>query len=546
VVRGKLSSRNDWERRLDAATLAELQTKVKELDLATLDLKENESKVLDAKSFEIDKDLPFQVVQQLQVVKFGDGDHRLEVVYKVNLNESVPRNSWPTALRRRFEKMNDEGIQSFLEDQLNKDLGAEPYSALGKIEELQSDEAKRVAAFDALPRDLAAHASVRIFGSARSSVMNDSINRHNDRLGSRNKDLSEIWALNERINRESDERGRREEKEELRAKLDIAKALQKNPKLADNKEPCEVIIGVIGVERFKKLSNASQMECESHLKKEVVERDEKRTEDETDARFQAQQSEQALQYHNQLLALAQGCIARAMQMAQQSAANSPQMTLVRSLYNGLVARGAGCTYFGAMMGDLSKESLQDDAFMAQVLGADPMLLASIDGSDYSDKARDVVKRQTTPAAKGVDQLLKQRECLTKMESLAGMSLQSLTAFSPTGGIPPEALQDPNVRQMMKFHDASKALLVAIDDELNVRGQSGAGGLRPMSNSSGEQLGRPQGLGSMSGGSRAPVRILDTNSAQAERGVSGSGNSVRRDSNTGRGSGSRPPPQFLGD
>jgi len=468
------------------------------------------------------------------------------VSYAVKMDESIPRNKWPSSIRRKFEKMDDVAVNKFLSDQLNTGLEKETY-AIGKVEDLQKDETKRNATFQGLGRELSSHASIKVFGAATSSSMNTVLRERLEKLGSRNKDLSDIWELNEQISRESDERGRRETLADLQAKLDVAKALRNNPKLAQDKEPCEVLIGIIGKERFQKLSSASQMDCESHIKKEEVAKVENQSDEEADMKDRALQSQQALQYHNQLLALAQGCLARAQQMGQTSAAASPQITLVRSLYNALVSRGAGCTYFGAMMGDIVRESAPEDALTAQLYKDNPSLMmdAGVETGEYGEKAKEVVKRQTPPATSGVDKLLKQRECLAKMESLAGMSLQSLSSFSSSGGLPPEALQDANVRQMMKFHEASKALIGAIDEELMVRNQSGAGGLRPLSSSSGAVQGKPISLAPMSG-SRAPVRIRDTGSTQMERGLPRNGQINRMDSGTRTGGSKSPPPNFLGD
>ncbi len=540
-VRGKLSSRTDWEKRLDAETLTSFETKVKELDLAKIELKKGDSKVLEEKTFAVDKDSPFQVVQELRVMKKGDGDHKIVVGYRIKLDEGVPRNTWPSAIKRKFEKMDNAAITKFMEDELSKGLEEDNFE-VGKAEELQKDETKRIATFKGLAKDVSSHASVKVFGAARTASMNTVLAARIEKLGSRNKDLSEIWKINEQISRESDERGRKEKLEDLRAKLDIAKALRNNPKLAASKDPCEVIIGVIGKDRFQKLSTASQMDCESHIKKEEVAKEESQKEGEADIKAQAEQSQQALQYHNQLLALAQSCMARAQQMGKTNDTNSPQITLVRSLYNALLARGAGCTYFGAMMGDVVKDSLSDDAFSATLFGANPFLMDSgVEDGQYNEKAKEVVKRQTPPASSGVEKLLKQRECLAKMESLAGMSLQSLSMFSSNGGLPPEALQDSNVRQMMKFQEASKALIGAIDEELMLRNQTGAGGLKAMSANASQ--GQPLSLGGM-GGRGTPVRIRETGNTQTERGLSGNGTNNRMDSGTRtRGSGTQPPPNF---
>ncbi|MEO5668684.1 MAG: hypothetical protein ABIR96_11545 [Bdellovibrionota bacterium] len=543
-VRGKLAARSDWDKRMDEASVATIETKLKEADLTKIELKKDESKVLDEKTYPIDKDSPFQVTQQLRIIEKSDNDHKLVVNYAVKIDESVPRSKWPSDMRRKFEKMDDAAVAKFMNDQLNVGLEKETFE-IGKVEDLQKDDAKRAAVFKTLSKDIASNASTKIFGAATSSGMNHVISARLDTLGSRSKDLSEIWELSEQIERETDERGRKEKAADLQAKYDIAKALQANPKLASGKDPCEVMISVLGKERMQKLSSASQMDCESHFKKEEVAKEETKVEDESDQKAQVQQSQQALQYHNQLLSLAQSCMARAQQMGQTAAGNSPQITLVRSLYNALLARGAGCNYFGSMMGDITKDSIGDDAFSAQLFGANPYLLDSgVEDGQYADKAKEVVKRQTPPSPKGVDTLFKQRECLAKMESLAGMSLSSLTSFSNTGGLPPEALQDKNVRQMMKFQEASKSLIAAIDEELAVRNQTGSGGLKAMA-SSGIETGKPLSVAPLSGTS-TPVRIRNTSSSQTERGASGIGTTNRMDSGTRTGGSKSPPPNFLGD
>jgi len=543
-VRRSVSSKSEWSRRLDAATLGSYETKVKEASVAALALKQGESKVLEEKVIPVNGYSPFQVVQKLSVVKEGDADHKVVVSYAVKMDSSVPKKQWPSGLRKTFANMEESKMEEFISKELNEDLGKSTYQ-IGKLEDLQADEAKRADTFKNLGPKLSEHANEKVFGTSSKSAMNAILGEKISALGSKNTDLSEIWEKNEELSRLSDTRGARNEFAELDAKYKIAKALRENPKLADNKEPCDVIVSVLGKDGLKKLSNASRMECESTEKKEEVAKEEEAVEKEVDTKEQARLDEQTQKVQSLFDTYRAGCLARAQAMGQTAPANSPQMTMVRSLYNGLLSKGAGCTYFGALMGDIVKDGAMDDAFTAQLMGAAPFLAdPGVAEGDYADRAREVVKRQTPPAVSGVEKLLKQRECLAKMESLSGLSLQSITMFSSTGGLPAEALQDPSVRQMLKFQEASKALIGAIDDELLLRNQTGAGGLRAMAPSN--NFAQPPRMGVMGGGSRAPVRIRDTNSSQMGRGLPGNGINNRMDSGTRtntRSTRSTPPPNF---
>jgi hypothetical protein len=545
-VRGGFSSRTDWEKSFSAADIDQLRTTISQIDLEALSLKDKETKEISSREFPSSKDIPFKVVRHVSIEKRADGDHRISVNYSVALNTSIPRNEWPASLRRRFEKLDNSEIEKFLENEINNSLESEKY-LIGKYEDLK-DSTQLDRRLSSLSKDLATHAASKVFGAARSSALNTAANNRIEKLGSKNKELSEIWDLNEQIGRESDDRARRERLEDLRAKLEIAKALRANPKLAENKEPCAVILGILGNERFKKLSRQSQMDCDAHLKKEEERLAEERKNRETDSQAQQETNQQALEYHNRLLSLAQHCMTRAQQMAQQSATR-PIDNLIRPLLNALQARGAGCTYFGMMMGDISRDSLgiNDDAFNANLFGANPFLMEGMNDSEYSSKAKEVVDRATPKSAAGTAALEEQRSCLLKMNSLAGMSLQQLTTMSPSGDLPPELLGDPQIQQMLKFHGASTALLTAVQEELDTRGSSGAGGVRALASESGEAA-RPVSLGNTTGGSRTPVRVRSTDSTQAERGLpSGTNNRTGTDSSSGAGAPrSAPPPNFFGD
>lgn len=559
-VRQSVASKSGWTRRLDSATVGSYETKVKEANIAALALKQGESKVLEEKVFAASGYAPFQVVQKMSVVKEGDNDHKVVVSYAVKMDSSIPKKKWPSGLRTVFANMDEAKMEEFISKDLNEELAKNPYQ-VGKLEELQADETKRTAAFKNLDTQLSTYATEKVFGASGKASMNAVLSEKIKALGSKNKDLSEIWEKYEELSRITDTRGARDEYAELDAKYKIAKALRENPEIANNKEPCDVIVSILGKEGMKKLPNASRMECESTEKVEEVAKEVEKVEKEVDSKEQQRLDADTEKTQKLFAAHFEGCMARLQAMGQTTPAVSPQMTMVRSLYNGLLSKGAGCTYFGALMGDIVRDGAADDAFAAQLRGAAPYLMdAGVSEGDYADRAREVVKRQTPATVAGVDKLQKQRECLAKMESLSGLSLQSIANFSPTGNLAPEALQDPSVRQMLKFQEASKALIGAIDEELMLRNATGSGGLRAMGASG--LPGQPQGPGMMGGASRSPVRVYNSNGTntmnggmnslngiQNGRGLSGNGTiNNRMDSgtsrtNTRRPTRSTPPPNF---
>jgi hypothetical protein len=541
TVRPQSSSVITWRNRLNESA-ASFETKIKETDAAKLDLKKGESKILEEKSFPVEKGSPFQVVQQLRVVKKDEGKHEVLLSYNLKFDPTLDRKEWPASLRASyFSKMSEKDMEKYVNDTLNPALNREDYAySVGNLETLKSDDAKRADALKKLPSDAANQVAVKVFGDTSVGAVNVAVKERNDKIGSVDKPLSELWLLNKDIERKQDVKGSKDKMADLQAKLKIAEALRKNPKLAEGKDTCELIVSILGKDGFGKLSRESKMECESLFKREQVAKEENKKEEELEQKDKEQQQTYADSLNKQMSEYAQGCLARANAMAANAPANQPQMSMVRSLYGALVARGAGCTYLGSVLGDVTQQDAQDDAFKQMLFQANPALLQQnpmlamdqVSPGMYNAKAKEAVSRMAPPAAQGktgVDSMLAQRECLAKLDGVVGFTLASINPF------------DPDASKIQKFQEAARSLIGAIDEELAVRKMSGSAGLQPLSagNNSGINVNR-----GVSAGGRTPVRIRDTATTTTERGMSGNGtmNRMNSGSRTG-GSRSTPPPNF---
>jgi len=545
-VRGRLASKSDWETRAtadkdvfqtaiaEAKTALAVEAPTEGIAKDLKDLKDGKTKELKTTEHKI-KDYPFKVVQKLVVKKVKDGEHKVIVTQEVQLDDSISRSDWSRAMQRKFEDFTDTQMQEFLEKHVNKNLDTEAYE-VGELEKMDEDGLAK--AMKDFPEGLANKASRDVFGASRSSAMNDALNDRLDALGDKNDITSDIGELSAQVERETDTKGRAQERADLQAKYDIAKALRQNPELANNEDTCAVILKVIGEDRFKKLSPASRMECESFFKKRDAEIAEKRKEREAKGEVAKQDEQRNGAVHNNFMQLVQHCQARRQMMANQNTSR-PIDKLIMPMYNALQARGAGCSFFGSFMGDLMSTGEGDDVEMAALFGADPMALASgMDDGAYQEKAKEHVERMAVPSAEGTKQLERQASCLAKMSSLAGMSLQGVAATSPQGLMHPELISDPKIKQMMKYNDASRALLAAVNEELTMRKSGGAGSLQALDNRA------PAGQGVSR--TSVPFRALNTSDSMAERGQPGRQNNIRRDSTRGAGAPRRsPPPNFLG-
>ncbi len=541
-VRAKLSSRTDWTKRAEEDQIVFKEAiNAAKADIASLKLEEGKAKELKEKVHDIEK-YPFQVVEKLMIKKEKNGEHKVFVTQELRLNKNIKRSDWNRTMQKKFENFSDDQMSKYLEKHVNGALEEESFE-VGELETFAKDEASYKTAMDGFAENLSRQVSTKVFGASKSAALNDAVNDREKDLGSSNDVTSEIGELAAQLERETDVKGRKAAEADLKAKYDIAKELRKNPNLASNEDTCGVMLKVLGKERMGQLSKSSKMECEDFLKKKEAEVAETKKEDETEKAVEKQEEKQNVAVQDNFLQLVQHCQARRQMMANQNTAR-PIDKLIMPMYNALQARGAGCSFFGSFMGELMSTGADDDMAMAGLFGADPaMLMETGDDSAYLEKAKEHVERMAIPSYAGTKQLENQAQCLAKMSSLAGMSLQGIAATSPEGLMHPELISDPKIKLMMKYSDASRALLTAVNEEISARKSSGMGGLQPLDGrtpASGQRMN-----GTRQGGTSVPFRALNTSDSRMERGLPGRQNN-RRNSATGAGAPRRsPPPNFLG-
>lgn len=546
-VRSKLVSSSDWKSNVEKNRLA-IHTAITAANTTPpAGLKDGESKDLssDLASYTVEG-YPFKVIQKLTVKKVKDGEHKVFVSQKLELDESVDRSDWPSSMRRKFKDFSSDDMQSFLEKNVNKKVEGETYE-VGELEELKNGSDKLAKAMGRLPKGIADHMRSDVFGtsSSRDTPFNEGINDRIDDLGDKKEDGTEIGDKFADLEIETDPKGRAERIADLQAKLDLSRALRAKSGLAQDKDPCEVILSVLKKDKFNKLSANSKMECAAMIKKKEAEIAERKEEETVSQEAKKEDVARNGAVHNSFMDLVNHCRARKQMQANQNTAR-PIDKLITPMYNALQARGAGCSYFGTFMGELAANGGGEDIEMAQVLGLDPaMMAATEDSGDLLEQARETVDRLSIDTYEGTKKVERQVNCLMKMSSLSGMALDRLKGTNPQGLSNPDLISDPKVRQMIKYNKIALALVTAGNEEIRKRKMGGVRGLKPLAGRSTASTGM-NGSSSM-GGTSVPYRTLNTSQSRTERGQPRRQQGTRRDSARGAGASRRPPPpNYLGN
>lgn len=472
---------------------------------------------------------PFRVINTVDFEEKG-GRYRAIVSQKVVLDESIPRSEWSSSFRRKFEDMSEADMQKFLDDNVNEALEETGYE-VAKLEDFEDAETK-AKIMDNLPTRLASEVVSDSFGSSQSSAFREGVADRLEELGSSSDLSSDIGSLTEEYNLLSDSKIRRERLDGLEAKYKVASALSSNASLRKkfeegDIEACEEIIKIVGGEdNFRKLSDSAKMGCDSFLEKEEVAEAEEETAAEIQEEIVENDRRQTASAQSRFADLVQHCKARRQALANGQIAG-PFDALIGPMYRGLLANGAGCTYFGTFMGKVDSVGASDDMMFAGIFGADlnqMMGMESTFNTAYSTKAKEHVSEMAIPSYEGTKKLEEQAQCLSKMASLGNMSLQSVAGTVPGGLMNPQLAQDPKIQQMKKFSDAAGALHKAVVEELTVRKTGGVGGLTAMQSRNGGRspagvAGTQKSLSSI-GGTAVPVRQLNTADSWAERDFSG--------------------------
>jgi|GEM_PF-2471856 len=467
--------------------------------------------------------VPFKVVQKLQVVK-GRGDRKnLVASYEVELDDSIPRSSWSTALKKKFENFSDGEIDEFLKTEVNEQLKAEHYR-IGDLEDFKKDDV-RGKIMGNLKKELSTFASSKIFSSssgAFKSIISDK--------------LEELSA----------------EQRDPQAKLKIAEAVRKNPTIAKTEEPCRELLKVIGKNDFAKLSAESRMECEGYIAEQHARADEDERAEEIEEDSKKEDMQQAEKISDGL----EGLRAHCAQLKQEAAMRQKQVEeQIAPLFLALSAVDAQtfkCEMLGTLAGDLAAVN-SSNPLLAEMSKNNPFLNGNVtDPEDMAEKAQRVAA-SAPKSLEGMKKLEKQHKCISESLGLAGASIAALQTFGQAWAQQNPEEYQKRLQQALKIQTMSQALTEAIQAEQSTRGSGGVGTIRAMSTSSNGSgvttggAGQVQSLGS-SAGMGAPVRIRNSNDTRVERGLSsGTVNGTRTNSSTGAGaSGNLPPPNFLGD
>lgn len=531
-VRPRLGSRTEWSKIAEADSAGiqkaiEDALEAKKMAGAGADVTLNSRQIGEGHQV---NGYPFKVINSVDFEKEKDGKFKAKVTQKLVLDESIPRSEWSSSFRRKFEEMSDADMQKFLDDHVNEELEEAGFE-VAKIDDFENEESKKKIMED-LPIRLANDVVSDSFGTSQSSAFRSGISERIEELGTASDLSSEIGSLTEEYNMLSDAGIRRERLEGLEAKYRVASALSSNASLRKKFEngeieACEEIIKILGGEaNFKKLSDSAKMGCDSYLEKEEVAEEVAETQEEIEEEVAANDRQQTQAAQNKFMDLVQHCKARRQALANGALAG-PFDALIGPMYRGLLANGAGCTYFGTFMGKIDSTGAGDDMAMASMFGAEFAQMFQDDpaNSAFATKAKEHVNEMAIPSYEGTETLEEQAQCLSKMASLGNMSLQSVAGTVPGGMMNPQLAQDPKIQQMKKFADAAGALHKAVKDELTVRKTAGVGGLTAMDSRSGagrSPAGAAASQKSLSsiGGTAVPVRTLNTAASWAERGQSG--------------------------
>jgi hypothetical protein len=470
-------------------------------------------------TFSVGEGIPFRVVQSLQVVKGRGNRVDLVAVFEIELDDSIPRSSWPPSLKKRFENVSDAEIEEFLKEEVNKELKTHHYR-IGDLKDFKRDDV-RGKIMSNLRQEIANFASNKIFGASDSAALKQILARKTDSLGA------------------GDEA----------AKLKIAQAVRRSPQLLKKEEPCEALLAILGKEGFAKLSPESKMECESFIEEKRAKEAEAAKAKEIESAAKEQDMQRAAQIGDGLEGLRAHCAQLKQEAAMRQKQVEQQIAPLFLALSAVDAQSFKCEMLGALDGDLATGD-SSNALLAELSKNNPFLASSSLNPEVIAEKAQRVAASAPKSLEGLKKLESQHKCIAESLGLAGATIAAMQTFGQQWAqLHPEEYRK-RLAQAEKVHKMARALTEAISEELAVRGAGGTSMIRSMSSAdagSGGPAAQVKALGS-SGGVGTPVRIRKSVDTNVERGLApGTGTTTRRNSGAGAGApGNLPPPNFLGE
>jgi hypothetical protein len=468
-------------------------------------------------TFSVGEGIPFRVVQSLQVVKGRGNRVDLVAVFEIELDDSIPRSSWPLSLKKRFENLSDGEIEEFLKE-VNKELKTHHYR-IGDLNDFKRDDV-RGKIMSNLRQEIANFASNKIFGASDSAALKQILAGKTDSLGA------------------GDEA----------AKLKIAQAVRRSPQLK-KEEPCEALLAILGKEGFAKLSPESKMECESFIEEQKAKEAEAAKAKEIEAAAKEQDMQRAAQIGDGLEGLRAHCAQLKQEAAMRQKQVEQQIAPLFLALSAVDAQSFKCEMLGALDGDLATSD-SSNALLVELSKNNPFLASSSLNPEVIAEKAQRVAASAPKSLEGLKKLESQHKCIAESLGLAGATIAAMQTFGQQWAqLNPEEYRK-RMAQVEKVQKMARALTEAISEELAVRGAGGTSMIRSMSSAdagSGGPAAQVKALGS-SGGVGTPVRIRKSVDTNVERGLApGTGTTTRRNSGAGASApGNLPPPNFLGE